>query len=63
MECEALPVLALLATYGEIGVFGRVAPLMLGESMEFLQKGGTKFAHLSTSASQDVAMNFASFLY
>ena len=31
----------------------------MGLSMEFLQKGGTEFACLSTSASQDVAMNFA----
>jgi hypothetical protein len=31
----------------------------LGLTMEFLQKGGTEFACLSTSASKDVAVNFA----
>ena len=31
----------------------------LGLTMEFLQKGGTEFACLSTSASQEVAVNFA----
>ena len=31
----------------------------LGLSMEFLQNGGTEFACLSTSASKDVAVNFA----
>ena len=31
----------------------------LGLTMEFMQKGGTEFACMSTSASQDVAVNFA----
>ena len=31
----------------------------LGLTMEFLQNGGTEFACLSTSASKDVAVNFA----
>ena len=31
----------------------------LGLTMEFLQKGGTEFACLSTSASQEIAVNFA----
>ena len=31
----------------------------LGLTMEFLQKGGTEFACLSTSASQEVAVSFA----
>ena len=31
----------------------------MGLTMEFLQKGGTEFACLSTSASKDVALNFA----
>ena len=31
----------------------------LGLTMEFLDKGGTEFACLSTSASQEIAVNFA----
>ena len=31
----------------------------LGLTMEFMQKGGTEFACISTSAKQDIAVNFA----
>ena len=31
----------------------------LGLTMEFLQQGGTEFACLSTTASKDIAINFA----